>query len=109
MKRLFFDMDNVLVDFESGLARLDETTKKEYEGRLDEVPNLFSMMEPITSAIEAVHHLTKYYKMFILSTAPWNNPSACSDKLIWVKKYFGDIFLSGSSRHTKKNFAWVII
>ena len=40
MKRLFFDMDNVLVDFESGLVHLDDATKKEYEGRLDEVPNL---------------------------------------------------------------------
>ncbi len=92
MKRLFFDMDNVLVDFESGLAHLDDATKKEYEGRLDEVPNLFSMMEPVPGAIEAVHHLAKYYEVFILSTAPWNNPSAWSDKLMWVKRYFGDIF-----------------
>ena len=33
MKRLFFDMDNVLVDFESGIKRLDQATKAEYEGR----------------------------------------------------------------------------
>lgn len=38
MKRLFFDMDNVLVDFQSGIDKLEESTKKEYEGRLDEVP-----------------------------------------------------------------------
>ena len=27
--------------------------------------------------------------MYILSTAPWDNPSAWTDKLLWVKKYLG--------------------
>ena len=35
-KRVFLDMDNVLVDFESGLAQVSEEVKQEYEGRLDE-------------------------------------------------------------------------
>ena len=30
--------------------------------------------------------------MFILSTAPWKNPSAWSDKVKWVTKYFDDVF-----------------
>lgn len=92
MKRLFFDMDNVLVDFESGLNRIDETTKKQYEGNLDEIPGLFALMDPLPGAIEAVKRLSEVYDVFILSTAPWNNPSAWSDKLLWVKRYFGDIF-----------------
>ena len=29
----YFDMDGVLVDFDSGLTKLDEQTLKEYEGR----------------------------------------------------------------------------
>lgn len=33
-KRLFFDMDGVIVDFHSGVAKLSEETKKIYEGRL---------------------------------------------------------------------------
>lgn len=92
MKRLFFDMDNVLVDFASGLSRVDEETKKQYEGCLDEIPHLFSLMEPVPGAIEAVRQLVMQYDVYILSTAPWNNPSAWSDKLTWVKKHFGDVF-----------------
>ncbi|MBR5912612.1 MAG: hypothetical protein IKZ55_11575 [Bacteroidales bacterium] len=91
-KRLFFDMDNVLVDFESGINKLDEATKKAYEGRLDEVPSIFSLMEPMPGAIEAVHKLAEVYDVFILSTAPWKNPSAWSDKVEWVTKYFDDVF-----------------
>jgi 5'(3')-deoxyribonucleotidase len=26
-----------------------------------------------------------------LSTAPWNNPSAWTDKLLWVQEYLGDL------------------
>ena len=41
MKRIYFDMDNVLVDFASGIAKLDAKTIKEYAGKLDEVPGIF--------------------------------------------------------------------
>jgi 5'(3')-deoxyribonucleotidase len=91
-KRLFFDMDNVLVDFQSGLDKVNEKTKQEYEGRLDEIPGIFGLMEPIQGAIEAVHKLSEKYDVFILSTAPWKNPSAWSDKVSWVTKYFDDVF-----------------
>lgn len=91
-KRLFFDMDNVLVDFQSGLDKIDEKTKREYEGRSDEIPGIFGLMEPMDGAVEAVHILSEKYDVFILSTAPWKNPSAWSDKVSWVTKYFDDIF-----------------
>ena len=91
-KRLFFDMDNVLVDFKSGLDKVDEQTKQEYEGRLDEIPGIFSLMDPMAGAIDAVHRLAEKYDVFILSTAPWKNPSAWSDKVSWVTKYFDDVF-----------------
>ena len=42
-RKLFFDMDGVLVDFQSGIDKLSDETKKEYEGRLDEVPGIFSL------------------------------------------------------------------
>ena len=92
MKRLFFDMDNVLVDFESGIKRLDQATKTDYEGRLDEVPGIFSLMDPLPGAVEAVHRLAQHYDVFILTTAPWKNPSAWSDKVSWVTKYLDDVF-----------------
>lgn len=91
-KRIFVDMDNVLVDFQSGLDRVSEEVKKEYEGRVDEIPGLFSLMDPMPGAIDAMHELQKHYELFILTTAPWKNPTACNDKVQWVTKYLDDVF-----------------
>ena len=85
-------MDNVLVDFASGIARIDEAARREYEGRLDEAPGIFALMDPMPGAIDAVHRLAKKYDVYILSTAPWKNPSAWADKVAWVTKYFDDVF-----------------
>ena len=82
-------MDNVLVDFESGIARIDPSVRKVYEGRLDEVPGIFSLMDPIEGAIDAFQKLAAFYDVYILSTAPWENPSAWCDKLNWVKTNLG--------------------
>ena len=88
-KILYIDMDNVLVDFESAVARLDEKTHKKYEGKLDDIPGIFSKMEPMEGAVESFKKLSKHFDTYVLSTSPWENPSAWSDKLIWVKKYLG--------------------
>lgn len=89
MKTLYLDMDNVLVDFPSGIAKLSEQELNEYDGRLDEVPGIFSLMSPMPGAISAFNELVKKCDTYILSTAPWENPSAWSDKLLWVKEYLG--------------------
>ena len=91
-RRLYFDMDGVLVDFVSGLKCQSDEVLKEYEGRLDEIPGLFGQMSPMPGAIEAVHKLNEHYDCYILSTAPWKNPSAWSDKVLWVTKYLDDVF-----------------
>ncbi len=83
-------MDDVLVDFQTGIDRLDEATVQEYEGRMDEVPGIFSLMLPRKDAMESFNELSKVFDTYILSTAPWENPSAWSDKLMWVKKYLGE-------------------
>lgn len=85
-------MDGVLVDFASGVAKLSEETKKEYEGRIDEVPGLFALMDPMPGAIEAVQLLAKHYDVYILSTSPWGNTTAASDKIEWVKKHMNGVF-----------------
>ena len=46
-------------------------------------------MQPMKGAVEAVYALAEHYDIYVLSTAPWRNPSAWSDKLQWIQKYFG--------------------
>ena len=89
-KILYFDMDNVLVNFQSGLDQLSEEILQKYEGQLDNVPGLFSLMEPLDGAIDAFTNLSEIYDSYILSTAPWGNISAWSDKAAWVQLYLGD-------------------
>ena len=54
-KILYVDMDNVLVDFPSGIEQLDTSIVQQFDGRLDEVPGIFSLMSPMPGAIEAFH------------------------------------------------------
>ena len=92
---IFFDMDNVLVDFQSGLDKVPQEIKAQYEddgtgkSHYDDIPGIFSLMDPMPGAIEAVKALADCgrYELYILSTAPWGNPSAWTDKLEWVKKH----------------------
>jgi len=86
---LFIDMDGTLVNFQTGIDRLDSKTQQLYREHYDDVPGIFALMDPMPGAIEAVHQLAERYDLYILSTAPWNNPTAWSDKLNWVKKHFG--------------------
>ena len=82
-------MDNVLVDFRSGIDRLNPAELSEYEGRYDEVPHIFSKMDPMKDAIESYARLCDKFDTYILSTSPWENPTALNDKLEWVKRYLG--------------------
>ena len=82
-------MDNVLVDFQTGIDKLGEAEQAFFEGRYDEVPSIFSKMEPIKDSIESYKLLCQKYDTYILSTSPWENNTALNDKLNWVKKYLG--------------------
>ena len=86
---LYIDMDNVLVDFQSAFPKLSKETLNKYKDNLDEVPGIFSLMEPMPYAIESYIKLADIFDTYILSTAPWENPTAWSDKSNWVKKYLG--------------------
>ena len=92
INRIYLDMDGVLVEFNSALRHIDDETKRRYEGHYQDIPGFFALMDPMPGAIEAVRKLSQHYEVFILSTAPWKNPSSWSDKRIWVEKFFGDIF-----------------
>jgi len=84
------DMDGVLVDFESGLNRIPQNVRDQYAGDEDEIPGMFALMDPIPGAIDAFRLISENYETHILSTAPWNNPSAWTDKANWVRHHFGE-------------------
>ncbi len=83
-------MDNVLVNFQSGLDQVPEAVLQQYEGQLDNIPSVFSLMKPLDGALEAYTILASTYDSYILSTAPWGNISSWSDKAAWVQTYLGD-------------------
>lgn len=88
-KILYIDMDNVIVDFTSGIARLAPAVQEEFAGRLDEVPGIFALMDPLPGAIESIGLLHQKFDTYVLSTAPWANPSAWSNKVEWIHRHFG--------------------
>ena len=87
MKILYVDMDNVLVNFQSGIDKLSKDDFNKYKGKHYQAPNIFSMMDPLEGAIEAYEKLSLKYDTYILSTAPWYNSTAWTDKIEWVKKH----------------------
>ncbi|NTV13144.1 MAG: hypothetical protein HGA96_04315 [Desulfobulbaceae bacterium] len=88
-KILYVDMDNVLVDFPSAFSHITPEVMSEYKDREDEIPGIFGLMEPMANAIESYEKLATLFDTYILSTSPWENPSALSDKLLWVKRHLG--------------------
>ena len=89
-KIVYVDMDNTIVDFKSGIKRLPKRDIKEYKGREDEHPYIFTLMDPIKDSIESVKELNKKYDLYVLSTAPWENSNAWKQKRDWIEKYFGE-------------------
>jgi 5'-nucleotidase len=82
-------MDNTLVDFGARLEGIDQGLRARYLGREDELPGLFALMPPMPGALEAFAELSSMFDTYILSTAPWANPSAWQHKVEWVHVHFG--------------------
>ena len=82
-------MDGVLVNFQSGIDQLDLYHKIEYKENYDEVPGIFGTMKPNEDMVDLFNAMTsdERYECYVLSTAPWENPSASSDKVEWIQKY----------------------
>ena len=93
-KIVYLDMDDVLVNFRSGI----DVISADYPGKdpdshdenWDDIPGIFALMKPVDGAIDAVKRLCASNKLdvYVLSTAPWENATAWSDKLNWIKKHF---------------------
>ena len=83
-------MDNVLVDFKSGLDRVPDRVKRIHAGQPDEIPGIFAKMKPMSGAVKAFHTLSEIFDTYIISSAPWKNQTAWSDKLEWIKDNLGE-------------------
>ena len=83
-------MDNTVVDFVSGINKLTEKEREQYQGEEDNHPLIFSLMDPMPGAIDAITKLNDEYELYLLSTAPWDNPNAWKQKRDWVGKFFGE-------------------
>lgn len=88
---LYIDMDNVLADFGKYVKECLPEELKDIEDK-DEIPGIFAQFPVVEGAKEALLELQKEYELYVLSTSPWNNPTALQDKQNWLKLHFGNMF-----------------
>jgi 5'(3')-deoxyribonucleotidase len=91
---LFIDMDGVLADFdkERQWIKSEQPELEEEYGEIKNIPGLFAKLEPMPGAVEAVKelHESGKFTLYVLSSSPWLNLTAASEKEAWIKKYFGE-------------------
>lgn len=92
-KLLYIDLDGVIADFISAMHSHPLREIPPYDEHPDTIPNIFRNLKPIEGAIASVNQLleSEKYEVYFLSTAPWNNPSAWTDKRLWLEEQFGDV------------------
>ena len=87
---IYVDMDGVVADFPSKWEGM-------YGKKLDlynippTPPVFYRNLELIDGSYEAIEFLSRYFDVYFLSTAEWNNISSWSDKRIWIEEKFGDL------------------
>jgi 5'-nucleotidase len=89
-KIIYVDMDGVLADFGKSIENHPLRTTFPYDDKPDLIPEIFKDLTPIKGAIESVQRLASIpvFDVFILTTAPWDNPESWTHKRLWVEKYF---------------------
>ena len=89
MKIVYIDLDGVIADFDKGKSEHPLGKVSPYVGRPDKLPGIYENLDPIEGAIDSVNKLlNSQYKIFFLSTAPWDNSDAWTHKRLWIAKYF---------------------
>ena len=91
MKIVYIDLDGVIADFDKGKSEHPLGKVSPYIGRPDKLPGIYENLDPIEGAIDSVNKLlNSQYKIFFLSTAPWDNPDAWTHKRLWIANHFDE-------------------
>lgn len=92
LKIIFIDLDGVIADFESAIKTHPLRNQAPFDIHPDTIPNIFLNLSTIPGAFDAVNKLLCdiRFEIYFLSTAPWNNPSAWTDKRLWLEMLFGE-------------------
>jgi len=80
VRRVYFDMDGVMADFEKACVEAGHEFKnfKMLKGSYLDLPILDGAVEAVNLAIELG------YEIFALTKIPANNPYSATEKLIWI-------------------------
>jgi 5'-nucleotidase len=94
---ILVDMDGVLVQEPSKEHEEIKRKKMGRKGKKDgteehqihwsDIPEIFLDLKPMDGAIDSYNKLSQDYELYVVSTAPWDNPSAWTDKRKWIEKY----------------------
>ena len=95
-KIIYFDMDNVLANY-SGSAEANGINPNEAK----HINGFFRNLKPVEGAIDAYNLLSKYFDVYILSTAPWSNPQSLVEKMEWIKEYLPGAYKNVIFSHHK--------
>lgn len=95
-KIVYVDMDGVLCDY---VGYCNENNLDPHD--TDDVMGLFLNLKPIPGAIEGFRKLMKHYDVYVLSTAPWENEFALSEKNAWIKEYLPEAYKRVIYSHNK--------
>lgn len=89
---IYIDLDGVIVDIEKYIK---ETYNSKYIKQhgigkiIDMHPEIFHNSPAIPGAVAAFRQLAQRHEVYILSTAPWDNPDSWTAKRLWVEKHLG--------------------
>jgi len=95
-KIVYVDMDGVLCDY---AGYCNENNLDPHD--TDDVMGLFLNLKPIPGAIEGFRKLMEHYDVYVLSTAPWENEFALSEKNAWIKEYLPEAYKRVIYSHNK--------